>query len=563
MFYATKIKEVSGGKAIDEQGKVLSFIGYLPVEVNDTVFTDGTVIFGNAKVKGGHNFSGEIASGIPVISEKMKGYFKPNGNYKKTYIAGKKWLVNAKKTYSHDTDEKEIIDAEIAHDNSGKENGVFTVEKKLYGSTGQYDYALLEDETARDCELIIRKDTEEKERVRLSTLSKPIEELALTYVKIVEVARQKPVDKVTTSATITNFKIMPDGSWQMLVDYSIVAIRQFTRINASINFNSTRAETYNEGTFPENFPWGGDRAAIAAAFRAMGFTEVTTDIVLRDSDLAQSFFKVFYDLMRPSYTEELIEYGTTASIEISEEDTGKYYDTTARCSFLICFYSDGTFKKVYEEAYCTPLIMDVTNYEGVANGEAIPNSLHVDATKDKTTYPYITYRGSYKIITGGYHWVFTIWTFRGVAIKDRFNEDTRDYCNITCTAYRYDSRNLPNAPPYNQYFYSADDNFSFPIQDGYFVQLKPSYYYMQKYNCFFGSIYDKAGNTVINNIFPTCKNAHEWHISIVPLKDGSFLFGVHDYCLYKVTNTGVFTQIDSGLKNFRLRELQNIKSAKK
>ena len=52
MFYATKIKEVAGDKAVDEQGKVLSFIGYLPVEVGDTVFTDGTIIFGNATPKG-------------------------------------------------------------------------------------------------------------------------------------------------------------------------------------------------------------------------------------------------------------------------------------------------------------------------------------------------------------------------------------------------------------------------------------------------------------------------------------------------------------------------------
>ena len=415
----------------------------------------------------------------------------------------------------------------------------------------------------RDCELIIKKGDEAKEHLKLSELSKAAEQLTLSYVNMVEVDNHTPTDILNTQAAIKNFKIMPDGSWKILVDYHIRAVRQFRHRNTCIKFTTTSNETYNKGTFPSDFPYGGDREDIAAAFRQMGFTEVTTEIVLRDTALAQSFYGVFYDLMKPSYSEWLIEYGTSGAIEISEKDTENFYETTAEGDFLICFSSDGTFKKVYEKCYCTPLIMDIINHEGYINDEPIANSKHIAATTDKKGYPYLVSRSSYKQIIGGYWWEFLIYTFRGLAIKDRFKEDARSYCDIVYNKYRYDSRNLPNAPPYNQLFYEIDENFSFPVQDGYSVKIKPVYHATAAYTCSFGSIYDKEGNPVVGNIFPTVNNAHEWHTSFTPLKDGTFLFGAHGDNLYRLTSTGEFTQVGSGLKNFRLREMKNISRAKK
>lgn len=574
MFYATKIKVVSGDKAIDEQGKVLSFVGYLPVSAGDTVFTDGTVIFGCAKVKGGYGTIDEQPAVIPVLAEQkfnsnenLRGYFTKSGAYKKSNVAGQDWIANGKKLYAHDIDEGKIIDAEISCDENKKENGVFTVEKNIIqiGETeNQYDdFVFIDNELIRDCEIVIKKDSEVQERINLSELSKKAEEFALAYVNIVEVPRQNPVNLVSTVASLKTFKVMPDGTWQALVDYIIYVKRQFRRRDATIKFKTTQTESYNKGVFPGDFPWGGDREDIANAFRKLGFSGVTTEIVLRDSAFAQSFYNVFYETMRPSYSERVITYSTNAAVEVSEEDTDKYYDTTAECQFLICFSSDGTAKKVYEESYCTPLIMDVTNCEGTINGEHIPNSEHIDATKSESNYPYIYYQHSSRIITGGYYLEILIFSFRGMAVIKRLTENTTTYCNVNSIVYRYDSRNLPNAPPYNQYFCSVDDNFFFPIQDDYSAKILPAYNSQGHYLVFLQGIYDSEGKALVGNPFPDRNNAYEWNMSIFPLRGNNLLFGIHDDSLYKLNPTGATSTIASGLKNFRLRELQNINKAKK
>lgn len=126
MFYATRIKSVGEGIAVDVQGRTLSFIGYLPVEVGDTVYTDGNIIFGHVPPKGGSNMPDE-SSGIPVLGEEylgdnnqkeMRGYFNKRGVYKASRIAGDDWIVNDKKKYFHDTkiQNEKIIDAEVSAD---------------------------------------------------------------------------------------------------------------------------------------------------------------------------------------------------------------------------------------------------------------------------------------------------------------------------------------------------------------------------------------------------------------------------------------------------------------
>ena len=58
-------------------------------------------------------------------------------------------------------------------------------------------------------------------------------------------------------------------------------------------------------------------------------------------------------------------------------------------------------------------------------------------------------------------------------------------------------------------------------------------------------------------------------MSIVPLKNGKFLFGIRkdeeheiDGALYKVDRDGTVEQVGNGLKNFRLRELKKISKSK-
>ena len=76
MYYQTRIRKIySGGGAIDVQGKKLSFIGNLPVQEGDIVWTDGNVIFGHANI-GDTPLISINAGGIPVLDgDTLQGYF--------------------------------------------------------------------------------------------------------------------------------------------------------------------------------------------------------------------------------------------------------------------------------------------------------------------------------------------------------------------------------------------------------------------------------------------------------------------------------------------------------
>lgn len=116
MFYSTTIKAIGYGGAIDINGHWLSFIGYLPVEVGDTVFTDGNVIFGNVPPKSSVTNIYLEASGIPVLAANLRGYFNKRGIFKSYTIAGELWIVNSTEIFAHDLsyDDNEIIDAFIS-----------------------------------------------------------------------------------------------------------------------------------------------------------------------------------------------------------------------------------------------------------------------------------------------------------------------------------------------------------------------------------------------------------------------------------------------------------------
>lgn len=127
MFYKTKIQSINGGSIIDAQGRRLAFIGYLPVKVGDTVFTDGKYIFGNVPPKGSTVVFDE-PSGIPVLGDsdssdnELRGYFTTQGRFKNYKIAQDDWMTNSKKSFAHGQKElagEKVIDANVAED--GKE----------------------------------------------------------------------------------------------------------------------------------------------------------------------------------------------------------------------------------------------------------------------------------------------------------------------------------------------------------------------------------------------------------------------------------------------------------
>ena len=131
----------------------------------------------------------------------------------------------------------------------------------------------------------------------------------------------------------------------------------------------------------------------------------------------------------------------------------------------------------------------------------------------------------------------------------------------------YDSRFMPNAPAYSDYdngqrveTYTKKiaQEFSFSVQDDFQAKLKNL---GEDIKWQLDGVYDCTGNKIFGNVSADT-DAHKWNMSIVPLKDGSYLFGIHDGKLYKIRD-GTFEQVGDGLKNFRLRELKRISKARK
>lgn len=117
MFYQTQIAQLQGGIAIDKQGKRLRFIGNLPCQVGDYVWTDGAVIFGHVPTRFTPSIP-DIDGGIPILADNLRGYFTERGKFKNFNIVQDDWIVNSRKNFEHgaDTfDSEKVIDA-IADD---------------------------------------------------------------------------------------------------------------------------------------------------------------------------------------------------------------------------------------------------------------------------------------------------------------------------------------------------------------------------------------------------------------------------------------------------------------
>ena len=298
MFYKTQIKSVTSSGVIDMTGRSLRFIGYLPVKAGDTVFTDGTFVFGNAPPKGAPAIFDE-PSGIPVLGDfdsqgnELRGYVTMQGKYKKYKIKGDEWLVNDKNIYIHDNGETNIIDAEIALDENGRETGIYTVEKStdiefdddnyiwaisifstnylgtnptllekaskdsLFSPSPPYifdefkiqfstcDYARLNDIDCKQTTLTIKKDTNTVETLTLQQFMKALEETAFLNVTCVDTEFPHE-DYIKSRARLINFKINSDGTWEALLDAEIVAERGFTHTCIPSTTGYLRTETTTE-----------------------------------------------------------------------------------------------------------------------------------------------------------------------------------------------------------------------------------------------------------------------------------------------------------------------------
>ena len=85
-----------------------------------------------------------------------------------------------------------------------------------------------------------------------------------------------------------------------------------------------------------------------------------------------------------------------------------------------------------------------------------------------------------------------------------------------------------------------------------------------------GGIFDRNNKIIISDFLSDETKAHKWNTSLVLLKNGEYLFGIHkdeerDIAgkLFLIREDGQVEQVGEGLKNFRLRELKKMSKAKK
>ncbi len=126
MFFQTQVKSLNGGVATDTSGRHLIFIGNLPCQVGDWVWTDGTVIFGHVPPRGIPKppiFQGNI----PALADDnlidnegiLRGYFKKNGDFKDFDIDSDDFIVNDKRNFLNGKlflNNQRIVDAAVSSD---------------------------------------------------------------------------------------------------------------------------------------------------------------------------------------------------------------------------------------------------------------------------------------------------------------------------------------------------------------------------------------------------------------------------------------------------------------
>lgn len=579
MFYATQIKSIDTGGVIDTQGKRLTFIGYLPVKVGDTVYTDGNVIFGNAPPKGSTQIF-DVPKGIPVLgnSSEFRGYIKSSGNYKPYRIEGNEWIVNGKKTYYHDNGEENIIDAEIALDDEGEEIGFYTVEKKIIGANN-----IVYNQIAGNLVYKYYYDGWFEYSVK-------------KYYSILNLSEQNR--GIYTSKTV-------HSSWwgdairryPPYVDFSKVS----TPTIVDVQYNGGTAEEFISNMFPNG---GNNNKTIICDSMLIIRRDNTVIQEIKLSNFLEYVEKELRNLVKIDFnhTEETKEYikshacllnfkiqsdGKWVALISAElcleqawirpgktffwEDILKlealgYSSSLGHASFLFKVDSESNFELLAKRTQIMPLWYPESLHETYTHTEIQP--LDVDFSwkipkTERNTFPYISYA-----------------TIKQSLTTPGFNQGDKKILEITYNATRIWDSSIIH-PNYDKVKVDHVDNFTFPVQDDYQAKFKiyedNSTDDLEKIKHWrLKNIYDRngivivEGNELPTEIYTEENNAHAWNMSLAPLKNGEYLFGIHkntdygiDGKLYKISRNGDFKQVGDGLKNFRLRELKNISKAKR
>lgn len=597
MFYRTIVQRVTSDGIIDVQGKSLTFIGNKLVKAGDYVWTDGNVVFGHTPIRGG-DFVPIPDSGVPVLADKLRGYFKKNGNVRDYEIKGDEWIVNDKKNYAHDDGESDgkskIIDAEIAEDGgvytvtdghylkcdsvtynnhlfSRKHSGEFLQADKEHWMLGRITLyvgsEILLGETSEnvDSSVIISKNGKKVSEFNLKKFADDVTEKSIEardrimeksadISTAVDYLQQPPPPEsfiAAASARILTFKINPQGEWNAIILASAYGYcYPYSLIDGSVL----------EATFDSETP---------------AFDDYLPDCI---NSLERCIFTEknfpFLDIERfPSFS------GTKTSGGAYTAEYQKY------CEAAIAYYIPLVRFTFYEWA---PVIFFASSLVHVHNGNIV-TVMHSRSGGGNRVMPTSAWNEQERLdVPYETAWAFVIdtetvendWQFpideqfsihgNGYSLDGVFDADGNKITSLPDFysgklneprySYDYAIYHDPVASEINKQLGAPAgvngvhrSSFSLPIRnisdyDG--LPNMAAYYFLDE-------IFDTKARTDAK------RDGHfRLNPSFAKLSGKNFLFGAHNEEIF-IKNSGVWNLVADGLKNFRLRELKQINKAKK
>lgn len=571
MFYQTVLQKIGMGGAVDVEGRQLLFIGYMPVNVGDTVWTDGRVIFGNAPPKDSPLIPA-LPKGVPVLGDILRGYINRSGKYREKNIAVDEWIVNNKKIFEHG-EEKNLLDVEVVKSEQNKFTTLYKAEltaenPKVKNSVVNFykDKVLSERISLSDYNMGWKKADEFIDSVVTDLQRfKKIRFESPNYYRTFY-AKYLPKEEIN-KAKILGVKIDSNGDCHAIVaGWRSFSYRLF-------EYNKTQIYRFDITSQHNNYKIG-DVSAESYLIHLPHVLDLLDDLMYRLTDIDVYIYNYKYT-----------SYGASIGYEIPNNPNSLRSVFTC-FSYALAYFKNWQLEKIIDNNYLQTFFKVVDTTE-----EGITTTSTQSRIIGKTGYTKDVWASSatlHRIIHVDYTEEFQDW------YMDAY---TTDYANNG-----FAEENLFNV-------------FKFPLQDGYTAemniwQIKAIYdetgkkicdeLPIQKPSAFFedySSFINADGNIDVDwtkkrriyvdgkietfevntsdveiqcGIFYYDDNGEKQdyfmpNVSVTKLTNEKYLIGFHKGNLYIVENGKVTKVTDAkndNLKNFRLREMKNLNKAK-
>lgn len=559
MFYRTQIKNIGTGFVIDEKGKTLYFTGSLSCNIGDSVWTDGTFVFGHTPIRGTPLIFNQSAGGIPVVCGSLRGYFDLGGNFKDYPVVGG-FVVNDDRIFRHggisDEDDEEaqnegeaILDAEISDD------GALLVAKTDRSSNVPY-YLFYEGVVEDDYHLVIEKNGVKIKDFSLSDFWN-INELKV---------RDYPLEENGISvirAEFRGFHIFPDQSWNMIFEVTFkgtITVPPYTTYGPHFPQKSLdsyiRVETDSKYIrVPINYT--GEEALeailadVQAAYAEQGIQRSIEQ--LKTASGLTALTGAFAYLYKPQTI--IIEY------------SNRYIDDSQLPELSV------DDKLYYKKSYLIKVENGQATILNEQSADYLPKCNPIQYTDDPSTIP----EGSVQSVP------FTIGTYERTRILSTLDIISETVDNQRKKIYAFlPVVTDPAGEPVSDFNTDAScvDSFFWEVQDDSKVEfsLEQQWWDLERKDIdwAFDEVLEKTegifykGQKIVDNLDDWVD--HYMHFSLIYYSlsvaeiNNGFLIGFYQDYLLKLTKSNEGYQIedlDFGLYNTRLRYLQNIYKAKK